>query len=558
MKNNAFIEKKLGKSLDEVSKEELIALISELKNEKKYGLVWEDQVEEMEKLLETHYPMLQEDADKAIVTDPTKPTNLIIEGDNLHSLNTLLYTHREKVDVIYIDPPYNTGNKDFVYNDRYVDKEDSWRHSSWLSFMEKRLRLAKELLSENGVIFISIDDNEQAQLKLLCDEIFGEQNHLTNFIWKKNNDSVRKNVGKVLTKNEYIVCYQKSNEFKGFKTRKTIPSTMSNPDNDPRGEWFSANISNPVKKESEKNVYEVNIKGFKIKRRWFKDRDVIETLIKEDRIYLPVKNGIHGTPRQKLFIEDFTNDFKTADNFILEFPTTEGRVDLEELNMIEVFSYPKPVNLLKHLVNIFPCKNASILDFFAGSGTTGHAVLELNAEDGGNRQFILCTHGKESETSTVNIAEDITYERIKRVINGYTTPKGKDVEGLPGNVKYYKTVLVERNQDNNDLKEEMAQHAKDLLCIKENIFTETVSIDDESFLFENEQLVMGIHLGEYYDVPEALSTPLAQTTKQKLIYLKVDNIPTDEQELLELMEAGIIIKPIPKKIMDLFDESTRR
>src|SRR5699024_3915778 len=171
--------------------EEILEPIKQLNNQRKYGLVWEEpdnttyKTDLAEQELLRNFPFLKEVNEHRIFKGEQHPDHLLIEGDNLHALKTMQYTHKNKIDVIYIDPPYNTGNTDFVYNDKYVDNEDSWRHSKWLSFMNKRLRLARELMTDEGVIFISIDDNEQAQLKLLCDQVFGEANFVSNIIWRK-------------------------------------------------------------------------------------------------------------------------------------------------------------------------------------------------------------------------------------------------------------------------------------------------------------------------------------------------------------------------------------
>lgn len=173
-------------TLEGLTDKERSALLGLLRENKIYGLVWEDKPEDVEERLRDELPILTEVPERAIISnDKDAPNHILIEGDNLEALATLAYTHEGKIDVIYIDPPYNTGNKDFIYNDSYVDKEDSYRHSKWLSFMSRRLKIAKKLLSDRGVIFISIDDNEQAQLKLLCDEIFGADRFITNLIWQK-------------------------------------------------------------------------------------------------------------------------------------------------------------------------------------------------------------------------------------------------------------------------------------------------------------------------------------------------------------------------------------
>ena len=175
--NKYELAKKINE-LDGLTNEEKSELLKLLRSQKKYGLVWEDKPEDAELRMVDEMPVLEEVPERAIVSDaPDAPNHVLIEGDNLEALTALTYTHTGKIDVIYIDPPYNTGNKDFVYNDSFVDRENGYRHSMWLSFMNKRLKIAKSLLSEKGVIFISIDDNEQAQLKMLCDEIFGLNNY---------------------------------------------------------------------------------------------------------------------------------------------------------------------------------------------------------------------------------------------------------------------------------------------------------------------------------------------------------------------------------------------
>lgn len=202
------------------------ALIELLRTQKKYGLVWEDKPEDVEERLREELPVLTEVKDRAIISDdPDAPDHILIEGDNLEALTALSYTHAGKIDVIYIDPPYNTGNKDFVYNDSFVDSEDSFRHSKWLSFMSKRLRIAKQLLSDKGVIFISIDDNEQAQLKLLCDEIFGQEYYL-GLITRKQSSGAKNDTGenRIITTADYILSYAKGQfAFKPYfvKNQKT-------------------------------------------------------------------------------------------------------------------------------------------------------------------------------------------------------------------------------------------------------------------------------------------------------------------------------------------------
>ena len=237
------------------------ALLGLLRESKSYGLVWEDKPEAVEERMQEELPVLKEVKERALISkDKDAPNHILIEGDNLEALTTLTYTHAGRIDVIYIDPPYNTGNKDFVYNDSFVDREDTYRHSKWLSFMSRRLRIAKQLLSDKGVIFISIDDNEQAQLKLLCDEAFGEDNFIENIIWQKkfsrSNDATY-----FSSMHDHILCYVKStdrnNGWKiGLLNRvEELPKGYSNPDNDYRGPWTSVILS--AKSGSDSLLYKI-------------------------------------------------------------------------------------------------------------------------------------------------------------------------------------------------------------------------------------------------------------------------------------------------------------
>jgi len=204
--------------------EKLKQEIKTLKNRKKYGLVWEEKPEQVVLNCQDKLPILKEVKNKAIITDKNKPVNILIEGDNYHSLSVLNYTHKEKIDFIYIDPPYNTGSKDFKYNDSYVDSEDSYRHSKWTSFINKRLKLARELLNINGTIFISIDDNEVCQLKLLCDEIFGEENLEAIISWRRRTNQPNDKAKMIAKVAEFILVYSKnSKKLKENKNFNTLP-----------------------------------------------------------------------------------------------------------------------------------------------------------------------------------------------------------------------------------------------------------------------------------------------------------------------------------------------
>lgn len=466
--------------LDNETKSQLLELLHE---RKRYGLVWEDKPEAAEERLQNELPILREVKERAIISDdPAAPNHILIEGDNLEALTTLSYTHEGKIDVIYIDPPYNTGNKDFVYNDSYVDTEDQFRHSKWLSFMAKRLKIAKRLLSDKGVIFISIDDNEQAQLKLLCDEVFGEGNFIANFKWNRVvkapslSNSVR-------TKYEYVLTYCKKERVKlfgkaSYNTQAPLwhlPNKISElrfPSHSIKTvESFDAGfyggsynvelIDSLIVGEDGFNIEPVRIKA---NSAWGQSK--IDEYIKEGNCFV-----IKKSPKTVYTYIDPANSYIAPSDLINDEEcgvkrNTEANEDMKKIGI--QFNYSKPISLISYLLNMLhiEIQNVTILDFFAGSGTTLHATMQLNAEDGGHRQCILVTNNEN------NICEEVTYERNKRVINGYTTPKGEQVEGLHANtLRYYKTDFVAR-ESSATAKRELMYAATDMLCIKNNIYTE--------------------------------------------------------------------------------------
>lgn len=461
-------------SLDALTVEEKSALIDLLK-QKKYGLVWENKPEDVEERLRVELPVLNEVTDKALLDGGDyAPNHILIEGDNLEALTALTYTHENTIDVIYIDPPYNTGNKDFVYNDSFVDFEDGYRHSKWLSFMDKRLRIAKRLLSDRGVIFISIDDNEQANLKLLCDEVFGEEKFVSNFIWKSRQNKDNRNITGVSNDHEYLVCYTKIQGIRALKGSERKTDQYKNPDNDPRGPWTSANMAGILDAEQRPNCHydlidpNTGINYGRPKMGWRYDKNTMKRLIAENRILWPTNP--EGRPRKKSFLSEISVILPGYSSIVGEdVYTRNGTKILDDIFEKRPFDYPKPTELIKELINQSSKNNSTILDFFAGSGTTLHATMQLNAEDGGHRKCILVTNNEN------NICEEVTYERNKRVINGYTTPKGEEVEGLKANnLRYYQIDHVERESSLTAKRKLMAASAE-LLCIKHDIYEESTT-----------------------------------------------------------------------------------
>ena len=459
-------------TIEGLTNEERSALLGLLRSHKKYGLVWEEKVEDVEERLRDELPVLREAKDKYIPSDDPEATNhIIIEGDNLEALTALSYTHEGKIDVIYIDPPYNTGNKDFVYNDSYVDSEDSYRHSKWLSFMNKRLKIAKRLLSEKGVIFISIDDNEQAQLKLLCDDIFGVDHFICNFIWKSRQNKDNRNISGVSIDHEYIICFCKNAGLRSFLGAKRKTDSYSNPDNDPRGPWTSANMAGLATEVARPNLHydlidpNTGINYGRPQKGWRYDRNTMAKLIADNRILWP--DNAKGRPRKKSFLSEISDILPGYASIVgVDVYTRTATVEQNDIFGNSLFGFPKPVQLIQDLVSQTSNKHSIILDFFAGSGTTLHATMQLNAEDGGHRQCILVTNNEN------NICEEVTYERNKRVINGYTTPKGQKVEGLHSNrLRYYRTDFISRDRTQRNMRQ-LVNAATDMLCIKEDLYTE--------------------------------------------------------------------------------------
>ena len=461
--------------LEGLTDRERSALLGLLRADKAYGLVWEDKPEAVEEKMQEELPVLKEVKERALISNSKDaPNHILIEGDNLEALTTLAYTHAGRIDVIYIDPPYNTGNKDFVYNDSFVDREDTYRHSKWLSFMSRRLKIAKQLLSDKGVIFISIDDNEQAQLKLLCDEVFGETQFISQFIWHSRQNKDNRNISGVSIDHEYIICYSKSNALRFFKGTERKIEQYSNPDNDPRGLWTSANMVGLATKEARPNLHYDLINPFNginygcPDKGWRYDKNTMSRLIKEERIIWPKDSK--GRPRKKSFLNELSDILPGFSSLIQEgIYTNVATKEIKNIFNDNRFSFPKPTELISQLIQQVSNKYSTVLDFFAGSGTTLHATMQLNAEDGGHRQCILVTNNENG------ICENVTYERNKRVIQGYTTPKGEQVAGLTGNtLRYYKTDFVPR-EPNNRNKRALVAAATDLLCIKNDVYREQPS-----------------------------------------------------------------------------------
>jgi adenine-specific DNA-methyltransferase len=553
------------KTLEEYTKDELIEVIKNLKRRKKFGLVWEDKPEEVVRLVETELPVIEEVPERAVEKLKDAPTNFIIEGDNYHSLSVLNYTHTDKVDVIYADPPYNTGSNTWVYNNRIVDSSDTYRHSKWLSFMRVRLVLAKQLLKDTGIITVTIDDYELFTLGMLMDEIFGEENKV-GVLAVENNPRGRTANRFYATSHEYYVVYAKNAKL--------------------------ATISNlPLTKEQKKVFkYEDEISPYRLRgmrksgadsRRKDRPKQFYTIYINPETLQgslekqdgwdevLPIDNTgservwIIGTERCKEFLEDGTIIINKAkgDGYSLFVKDrikagrkartvwVDPRYDTSShgatllLNMFgeKVFDYPKSLWAVRDFLYTAAGENkeAVILDFFAGSGTTGHAVLELNKEDGGKRQFIICTNNENG------IAENVTYPRVKNVIDGYSK-----YEGIKSNLRYFKTALVSKKQTDDQTRIELVARSTDMICLREDAFEKIIEtklfkvfahVDYyAAILFEAEAIVL-------------LKDALAKLKDDKPVHIYVFSLSNDtyESDFVDL-EREHELRPIPESILEVY------
>lgn len=523
----------MAKRLEEYTRDELLEYIHSLKQQKKFGLVWEDKPEKVATDCEVKLPVLDEVTDRHISMDENQPTNLIIEGDNYHSLSVLNYTHAGKIDVIYIDPPYNTGHKDFTYNDSYVDKEDDFRHSKWLSFMSKRLPLAWSLLNDRtGVIFMSIGEDEYAQLKLLADMKFGEESYVGDAIWQSRK-SVSNDTIMSMNHNHTLIYAKNRDEVlrlsklgKMFRKKMDI-SKFSNPDNDPRGVWTADPFDAPNLRPN--LTYEIVNPNTgvaylpPIGRCWRTTRLEYERMLADNRIVFG-KTG-KTKPQMKRFyseVEAKGSSYTSIWNDI--GTTTEGSKELKKIFGHIPFNNPKPTSLIRRIIDASLIDNGGIiLDFFAGSGSTAHSVMQLNAEDNGNRQFIICTNNEN------NIADEVTYPRVKKVTEGT-----ESTAGIPTNVRYFKTDFVDKQKTDDQTRLAMLDRCTDMIRIRENTFD--MVIDEARFkLFKDADHYAAIifdpeHIPDYIHKIEAVDTskPVSLYIFSYSSYAHDEDIPETE------------------------------
>ncbi len=544
--------------------DEMLIALGEIESElnaKKYGLVWEEHEEKVDVQMRTQIPVFTEVKEREISAAPEKPYNFLLEGDNLHSLYLLEKTHKGKIDVIYIDPPYNTGNKDFIYDDAFVVSEDTFRHSKWLSFMKKRLRIAAELLSENGLIFVSIDDNEQAVLKILMDDIFSEENFVIMLprVTKKSG----KTTGSFSKNHDYVLVYTKRN--------KNIFAMQEHTDEDFKfeDEWveergryklnqtldydslsYSASLDYPLKIENEvfypgadKAKWEERRNGNYKRADWawrwnpklvefgYKNGFIVIKRKSDGSARLYTKTYLNATIEKnsdgEYYIKQIKRTKAMSSVHLIEnsYSNDNAKKDLALFGLKDKFDYSKPVELIKRLIENHFNKNAVVLDFFAGSGTTAQAVLELNKKDGGQREFILCTDNQNS------ICEQVTYSRIADIING-----NDKYVAIPANLKYYRTDFVSRDEE--FLSDALLEHITEMIQLEHG-----VKIDGSQYLMvmsDKEADELQKHFDKYNGVKALyVSKNVLLTTEQLKTFdgIEIHIIP-DTYFKFELKEEG--------------------
>lgn len=526
---------------------QLLTYISDIEKDikgKKYGLVFEEHRESIDEVLENNLPVLTEDTDLFI--DNGGQMNFLIEGDNLASLKLLEKTHKGRIDVIYIDPPYNTGNKDFMYDDVYIDSLDLFSHSKWLSFMRKRLQLAKRLMAEDGVIFISIDDNEYAELKILCDEIFAPHNYQTTFHiqvrYPDKSISTEDKAFKPLM--EYVLMYSK-NTLAYVPHQETVDYGLEKfcyhiTEVASGTQFFVGNQEVIVYKPNEWKIEKVdgNLNG--LKETWVTGsvyttmsygkvfQTVVEPRVQVDGLgclYKVIGRGDDGLGYRYYTGPQKASATKGKMYSGIPFEKAEifkqGKAPQKKVPIVNCFDFSpdfgnirseggigfnsgkKPVKMLKQLINYHQSSNAVVLDFFAGSASTGHAVLALNQDDGGSRQFIVCTNNEN------DICSSVTYPRLSNVIKGY----GKN-EGYAASLKYFKVDFIPiTDKLYYEYADELLKYVKELVELENGINfngnTEIAIVLTEKELDDFTQ-----------NIPETCKT----------IYVGHDVLPTEEQE----------------------------
>lgn len=529
-----------------------LSLIEYELTKKKYGLVWEEHEERVDVELKTKIPIFEEVKEKEILSKEDMKFNFLLEGDNLHSLYLLKKTHKGMIDVIYIDPPYNTQNNDFIYNDTMINAEDGFKHSKWISFMEKRLNFAKDLLSPFGTIWISIDENELFNLKMLCDEIFDEKN-FRSLVTIVSNPGGR-DYGGIAKTTEYVLVYSKTDksiinkihdeshvfemkdeigpfELRELRNRNVKFNDKNRPnlyypfyvDINSADNYGLYSISLEKDEKHTVEVFPLKSQGIQTVWRWGKEQKARKNL----NINIKAKQKKDGT---FMIVEKYRDESVMMKNVWGDknFRTENGSLQIKEIFLEKTFDYPKPVDIPLRVIESTSKKDSIILDFFAGSGTTAQAVLELNKKDGGNRQFILCTNNEN------NICEEITYQRIKTVITGKRKDASVYSEGIKANLKYFKISYIPiLNTEEENIQENLLFNIKNLIQLENGI-----SIDDRKIrIILNEEKI------------DEFSSTFEEVKACERLYISSDILLTAKQVKL-FQDNNIEVYVIPEYYFD--------
>ncbi len=589
----------MSKALAEYTRDELLAVIKGLKARKKFGLVWEGKPENVVRQCQQELPVLTQVDSRALQTGGESPTNFIIEGDNFHTLSVLSYTHAESVSVIYIDPPYNTGHEDFIYNDNYVESDDTFRHSKWLSFMSSRLKLAKDLLTPDGMIFVSIDDNEMANLRLLLDEVFGEENFINCITVKTKSSSGASGGGedKKLKKNiEYLFWYANNRSEFSFNTlyvAKPLEQVIADKEDDGKTFEYRSILLDEGKREDYTTVKDGSGEDIKIfKHTNYKVASIkqmmdLEGLTREE-VYQKYFEKIYRTTNAQSSIRARVMEATDGDSglFTIEYKPKSGRnkgkittnhyignnADLfawlsdtaektkskilkkEKLGTlwddlswnglaneggVKFAQGKKPLAFIQRILELVPNTNGLVLDFFAGSGTTGHATLLLNAKDGGNRRFILGTNDE------AGIANEITYPRMRNAIEGIAK-----IKPLPANLRYFKIDFVNKMQTDDQTRYAVSERSTELICLREDTFKKVIKGSTYE-VFENVHKYMAV-LFEQDDFDEFIEKVNA-LKGEKSINIYVFSLSSDTYvESFTSIQRSCELRPVPDGIMAVY------
>jgi len=561
------IEKRNKELLEEVEK--LKKQVKILKSRRKYGLVWEEEKEPEQIVLDCQYkiPILKEVKSKKVTSDKEKVVNILIEGDNYHVLSVLNYTHKKKIDVIYIDPPYNTGAKDWKYNNNYVDINDLYRHSKWLSMMSKRLWLAKNLIKEDGVLVCAIDENEINHLGVLLEEIFKDYKiHLITIIHNPRgiqgeNFSYTNEFAYFIFRSGLKVIGSRKIKEEDIDWRGLRDSGKESLRTDARNCFYPIIVQNdkivgfeevlengnhPKKQTEEKNgkyyVWPIDTKG--IERKWRYARQSVESI----KDLLRVKKTKQG------YDIDIGKDFG-----IVRTVWQNSKYDAAEYGtkLIQDLVPSTPFDFPKSVYNVYDClapiiaerKNAIVLDYFAGSGTTGHAVMILNKEDGGNRKFILCTNNEN------NIAVEVCYPRIKKVIEGHKD--WPDITKIPANLRYFKTELLDIDHISHvsdEQKVKITYQAGEMIALREGAFVE-VEKDEWWQIFRDGTKYTAIYFKEDKQKLNELVKKLSKLKEKVVLYIFSWGKNEYKNEFTEY--KNIKVEDIPEPIIDVYKEINR-